>query len=100
MDWIIKPRGYGKTADLIHLAAENDIPILTATNPEYILNLAKSKGYNITVFTIHDLKTNKQRDKHIKEVYIDEVDAVLNILLNSDFRITAKLGTLTIGGGK
>lgn len=98
MDWIIKPRGFGKTADLIRLAAENDIPILTATNSEYILNLAKSKGYNITVFTIHDLKTNKQRGKNIKEVYIDEVDAVLNMLLNSDFHITATLGTLTIKG--
>lgn len=98
MDWIIKPRGFGKTADLIRLAAENDIPILTATNSEYILNLAKSKGYNITVFTIHDLKTNKQRGKNIKEIYVDEVDAVLNMLLNSDFRITATLGTLTIKG--
>jgi hypothetical protein len=98
MDWIIKPRGFGKTSDLIRLAAENNIPILTATNSEYILNLAKSKGYNITVFTIHDLKTNKQRGRDIKEVYVDEVDAVLNMLLNSDYRITAKLGTLTIKG--
>jgi hypothetical protein len=98
MDWIIKPRGFGKTSDLIRLAAENNIPILTATNSEYILNLAKSKGYNITVFTIHDLKTNKQRGRNIKEVYVDEVDAVLNMLLNSDYRITAKLGTLTIKG--
>jgi hypothetical protein len=98
MDWIIKPRGFGKTSDLIRLAVENNIPILTATNSEYILNLAKSKGYNITVFTIHDLKTNKQRGRDIKEVYVDEVDAVLNMLLNSDYRITAKLGTLTIKG--
>lgn len=98
MKWIIKPRGYGKTTDLIRLAAENNIPILTATNSEYVLNLAKRMGYNITVFTVYDLKTGKHRGKDIKEIYVDEVDAVLNILLDSDFHVTAKLGTLTIKG--
>lgn len=98
MEWIIKPRGLGKTSDLIRLAAENNIPILTATNSEYILDIAKNKGYNITVFTIHDLKTGKHRGKDIREMYVDEVDAVLNILLNSDFHVTATLGTLTIKG--
>jgi predicted ATPase len=98
MEWIIKPRGLGKTSDLIRLAAENDIPILTATNSEYILNIARNKGYNITVFTINDLKSNKQRGRNIREMYVDEVDAVLNMLLNSDFNVTATLGTLTIKG--
>lgn len=98
MKWIIKPRGFGKTSDLIRLAAENNIPILTAGNSEYILNMAKTKGYNITVFTVHDLKTGKHRGKDIKEMYVDEVDAVLNMLLNSEFHIAATLGTLTIKG--
>lgn len=98
MKWIIKPRGTGKTADLIRLAAANDIPILTAYSTKYIEDLAKRMGYNITVFTIYDLKTGKHRGKNIKEMYVDEADAVLNTLLNSEFYITTTLGTLSIEG--
>ena len=88
----------GKTADLIRLAAANNIPILTAYSPKYIEDLAKRMGCNVTVFTIYDLKTGKHRGRNIKEMYVDEADAVLNTVLNSEFYITAALGTLSIEG--
>lgn len=41
MKLIIKPRGYGKTEDLIRLSKENHIPIVTAMSVRYYPNYVK-----------------------------------------------------------
>ena len=93
MKYIIKPRGMGKTTDLIRLSAATNIPILVPykVNADYINNLAAKLGCNITVL-VYD-KNYKYND--IKSVYIDEVDAFLQMLLNKN-NIRCDIGTLTI----
>ena len=99
MKYIIKPRGLGKTTDLIELAAANDLPILTATNQgvEYIKVLSRRMGYDVKVYSLYDIKTNKTRGLINKEILVDETDSVFKELLK-DYGFNPILGTLTIEG--
>ena len=97
MKYIIKPRGLGKTTDLIRLAAANDLPIITVGNPKYIMDLAKKMDYEVKVFTLSELRNNKLRGLKTQKVLIDETDYMLQALLK-DYGVEPVLGTLTIEG--
>lgn len=54
-------------------------------------------GYDITVYSVKDIKEEKALDTNQKDFLIDEADAVLKALL-SNYNINPIIGTLTIGG--
>ena len=97
MNFIIKPRGYGKTTDIINLAFYNDGIILTATesSKEFLKNSAKRlyPDKEIPIYSITDLK--KRRVPERKKTYIDETDNFLEQLL-LEYRLNLEVGTLTL----
>lgn len=97
MNFIIKPRGCGKTTDIINLAYYNDGIILTATesSKKFIEDSAKRlyPKKEIPVYSINDLK--KRRVPTRKKVYLDETDHFLEQLL-SEYQLDLKIGTLTL----
>ena len=96
MKFIIKPRGYGKTYDIIHLAAANDGSILVANE--------KSKAFiqqtltqnnmkdSVKVYSINDLTKGKIPTG--SKLYMDEVNLVLEGLIGN--RYSCEIGTLTL----
>lgn len=96
MEFIIKPRGTGKTRDLIEIALQNNIPIITMSNKKYYEELCHKMNCPIPVIlTIDDLKQEKHRKYNYSKALVDEVDWVLKRLL-SDYGLVPILGTMTI----
>lgn len=97
MNFIIKPRGCGKTTDIINLAYYNDGIILTATenSKKFIENSAKRlyPEKEIPVYSINDLKKRKVPTR--KRAYLDETDCFLEQLL-LEYQLDLKIGTLTL----
>ena len=99
MDVILKSRGHGKTFDLINMIARNKIPIV-CFRPEYIKEQAKEMKVDIPELISY--KEHVQRVQHMHsigrlgepiQVYIDELEWYLRILLN----IECKAVTIDIG---
>lgn len=90
MDLIIKPRGFGKTTDLINLSEKNNIPILTAGYGGYI----KDKR-NVAVFNIEDLMSGEICRQGYNKVYIDEIVSFVRCLLEK-YGVSPEIGTLSI----
>ena len=96
MEFIIKPRGYGKTTDIVRLAYLNNGSILVATEQqkkflkEKIPNILGCEA-DIQVFSISNL--NNGTIPRGERLYLDEVDSILQILLNK-YNLAA--GTLTL----
>lgn len=97
MEFIIKPRGTGKTSDLIEITLQNDIPILTGSNKEHYEVLCRKMNCPTPViFTVDDLKKGNHKGYNYDKVLVDDIDLVLKRLL-SDYGLVPTLGTMTIG---
>ena len=84
MEIIYKERGCGKTKDLIYRSAENNIPILVATEIERqnLMLKANVLGVNIpSPISIKDLKEGVLEKEEINSIYIDNADILLPYLL-------------------
>lgn len=79
MNVIIKPRGYGKTYDLIRLSSETRIPIV-CMNPNFVEQDAKEYGYDIP----RPLSPKEWISTNAKEVYVDDIDCVLKKLFDAE----------------
>lgn len=98
MTYISGYRGEGKTVELIRRCAKNDGLIISTTgsNKHYILETAAELGLKIREpLTISEVIAGKARGLQIKNLYIDETDILLKILLNefipSEAEITASI---------
>ena len=99
MEFIIKPRGFGKTYELIQIANSSQRPILVASKGHefYIKQLCFKYGYNIAVYTVKDIVDGKVRGTDYKDFLVDEVDQVLETFMKK-YQAAPIIGTLTIGG--
>lgn len=100
MKFIIKPRGYGKTSDLIRLASTSGIPILVPSSgtKKYYESLCKKLKIDsslIKTYTWNEIKNYKTFGLNIDKIFIDEIDSIMSIIL-SEYGITPDLCTLTI----
>lgn len=79
MEIINKDRGMGKTTQLIHMANEQNIPIIVA-NPksrEYVKYLANKLGYpNTKVFSLYEMIPSNET-----KILIDEIEIFLDEVL-------------------
>lgn len=101
MELIIKPRGFGKTYELISIAHTSQKPILVATegNREYIKMLALKNNFLVDVYTVQDVVQGRTRGIKDRDFLVDEVDAVFKMFLGK-YDINPIIGTLTIGKGE
>lgn len=78
---IIKPRGTGKTTEILHLAEEYDA-IVVCSNPKIYQDIAKTRGYNDDImFVSYNDYLNKYYDYNDKTtILIDEIDGLLQCL--------------------
>jgi hypothetical protein len=84
-----KPRGMGKTYDLIRESARTGTPILTAFEPRHIVELANQlemkipEPLSISRYKILKNDSDWFIKKWNKRLLIDDVESVLNYLLNA-----------------
>lgn len=103
MKVIIKPRGYGKTTELILIAARTGKPILVATDSmkRYIKSRAKDMEiYDITCFSVKDIINLKHKGiitNFSKDFLVDEFDCVFEEFMRH-YGIRPVLGTTTLEG--
>lgn len=87
MNVILKPRGFGKSSDLVRLSAETNIPIVCAY-PPHVKFLAEEIGVEIPT----PIRVNDIPDVRPKEVYIDDIDLIMRRVLGTEI----KCATLSI----
>ena len=99
MEFIIKPRAFGKTYELILMANSSQRPILVATegNKHYIKQLCHKYGFHINIYTVKDIEEGKAYGTDYKDFLVDDVDQVLEAFMKK-YYIVPLIGTLTIGG--
>ena len=87
------PRVAGKTSYLVSRATE-DTPIIVAcaTCKGYITELAKEMGKNVVCFTASEYAASEELNGKYKSVLVDNVDAVLNVLLDTKVEIATITG--------
>lgn len=91
MKILAKPRGRGKTYDLIQRSLETGYPILVAntSQKEYIQNMNNT----VKVFTLYDSKRNISiYDK----VIVDEIEMVLTQILNKGVDMVSYTGDIDV----
>lgn len=78
---IIKPRGGGKTEEILHLAEENNA-IIICSNPHIYKKLAAQRGFNdaITFISYSDFLNNRYYYDKDQSFLIDEIDGLINRL--------------------
>ena len=76
MDFIIKPRGSGKTFDLVRMSAETGIPIV-CTYPTYVRTIAADHGLTIPM----RITPEQFRENPPEHVYIDNLEYTIGNLL-------------------
>lgn len=101
MELIIKPRGFGKTYELVSIAHTSKKPILVATEgcKKYIEMLAFKNNFSVDVYSVQDVVQGRTRGTKDKDFLVDEVDAVFKMFLDK-YDINPIIGTLTIGKGE
>lgn len=91
MEIIQKPRGCGKTMDLIIRSAKENIPIITPHNPGIIIKMAKDLGYKIPEpINFYHLRDSCVSRPHYydnfyrihKKVLLDDIDYILEKAIN------------------
>ena len=103
MKVIIKPRGYGKTTELILISARIGKPILVATESmkRYIKSKAKDMQIpDITCFSVKDIINLKHRGivtNFSEDFLVDEFDCVFEEFMRF-YGIKPILGTTTLEG--
>lgn len=84
---IFRPRQSGKSTELIKISAETGHYIVTANRirAKVLFEQAQKLGYNIpNPFTVEDyLRSGKLKGSFIKEILIDDADAVLQTIFNT-----------------
>lgn len=76
---IIKPRGTGKTTEILHLAEENNA-IVVCSSPHIYEKLAQMRGFNSDItFISYDEYLNKQYNSDTP-ILIDEIDGLMQKL--------------------
>ena len=86
MKKIIKPRGKGKTTELIKLSAETNTYILVANKMRQIAVAELARSMNIDIpypVTVEDYMRTHFRGSFIKNILIDDADAVLQSIFNT-----------------
>lgn len=86
MNIIIGGPGSGKTKEILRLSAENRIPVLCESQARLERLLVKAKGYG---FSIPTPIVYTQVDNEVKEVYVDDVERLLEVMFN------CKINTIT-----
>lgn len=78
---IIKPRGGGKTTEILHLAEENDA-IVVCNNPSNLANRAKHEGFNEDMMFVgyKDYLAKPYDYNKNTPLLIDEIDGLLRLL--------------------
>lgn len=72
--------GSGKTKALLELSAKNNIPVLCESQARVERLLAKARGYGYDIplpITVNGL------NESVKEIYIDDIKRVLDVVLNA-----------------
>ena len=85
MKKIIVPRRAGKTTRLIELSERTDAPILCADLKRAlcVAKLAAEQGRNIpNPITVNDVRIGSLRGLRIRNILIDDADAVLTRIFN------------------
>ena len=75
--------GSGKTKKLLEMSAKNNIPILAESEARVQRLLVKAQGYGVRIpapITINQLNDG------IKEVYIDDVKRLVEVVLKVDLK--------------
>lgn len=83
MNFIIRPRGFGKTTDLIRLAAQNDYYMVVHTQYEAdrVFKQAKTMGLTIPFpITYDNFLEKRYAGSNIKGLVIDNADLLLQHL--------------------
>lgn len=84
---IFRPRQSGKSTELIKISAKTGHYIVTANRirAKVLFKQARELGYNIpNPFTVEDyLRSGKLKGSFIKEILIDDADAVLQAVFNT-----------------
>lgn len=86
MKKIIKPRGKGKTTELIKLSAKTNTYILVANRMRQIAVAKLAHSMNIDIpypVTVEDYMRTHFRGSFIKNILIDDADAVLQSIFNT-----------------
>ena len=80
MKKIIRPRGAGKSSELIRIAEETNAYIIVATRARavYLAHMAQKQGRHILYpVTLREYEQSRFRGSYIRHVLIDDADAVL-----------------------
>lgn len=95
MTIINRPRGTGKTTQLIYLSEINRIPIVSR-NPDYIIDMAKKMGCNIpspiAITKYIGLTYGRNFNDRPQKFYIDDLECVLDCLFPNVDVITTSIG--------
>lgn len=95
MKIINRPRGTGKTTQLIYLSEVNRIPIVTH-EPNYIIDLAKRMGCDIpepiAITKYIGLTYGRNYDNRQQKFYIDDLECVLPCLFPNAEVVTTSIG--------
>lgn len=83
---LYQERGTGKTCTLIELSAQNNVPIATPYNTEYIKRKAEELNLQIpSPIAVRSLEDLKDVDK----VYIDDMDGLIKKLFPCDIQLVS-----------
>lgn len=86
MKIILGGRGSGKTKKVLELSAENGIPVLCESRERADRLVIKAHGYGLKIPAPVAFEDMNER---IKEVYIDEVDLVLEKVLKTKVKLVS-----------
>ena len=96
MQVIYKPRGTGKSTDLIKLSVETNSYILVKDRKRALdlSKMASDLGYPQMLFpiTLTEYMANKMKGSHVKTILIDDADDILQAIFNT---VTIQAITLT-----
>lgn len=85
MKIIYKPRGKGKTTQLLYSSDTTRIPILVATEAQkrLLIDNAQFLGLNIPQpLSVADIINGRRGGSHIESCYVDNAEIVLSSLIN------------------
>lgn len=100
MEFIIRPRGWGKSVKCIRQSAELGIPIVVATEirKKAIIDKAASMGIEIPpVYSVMDMKNNYPTFERPDKAIVDDAETIVEWALCEYLRCTAVSATLTEG---
>lgn len=92
MDVIIRPRGGGKTTEIVKKTIENDGVLLVHSRAEKDRLILKHPEIRGRIET-YDTYTFESRGSSIRKIYIDELDAFLRMIFSN-----AVIGGVSING--